>query len=209
MRRTRNFPIGHCGVMPSCLMILPHLSASARVNVTSSSGLDLAVSTAMSAIHFFTSVSMSETYALKYWWCSPPRTGIASGRPTLWTARGIGASLCGDRQWVLGRAVTPSHRSWRWECCKIRNPYNSRNEIVGSAVEMSYRQEPDRPTAICRYRSSRTGPHQRLQHRRDASPQAVTRKVPARPVPQCCEAGVNDLRLHCRDPPPGRASSHT
>src|SRR6266481_4739388 len=35
--------------MPSCLMILPHLSASARVNVASSSGLDLAVSTAMSS----------------------------------------------------------------------------------------------------------------------------------------------------------------
>src|SRR5262245_56570127 len=46
---------GHCGVMPSCLMILPHLSASARVNVASSSGLDLAVSTAMSSIRFFTS----------------------------------------------------------------------------------------------------------------------------------------------------------
>src|SRR5262245_27564233 len=42
-------------------------------------------------------VSLSETYALKYWWCSPPRTGIASGRPTVWTARGIGASLCSDR----------------------------------------------------------------------------------------------------------------
>src|SRR4029077_12368024 len=46
---------GHCGVMPSCLMILPHLSASARVNVASSLGLDLAVSTAMSSIRFFTS----------------------------------------------------------------------------------------------------------------------------------------------------------
>jgi hypothetical protein len=42
-------------------------------------------------------VSLSETYALKYWWCSPPRTGIASVRPTVWTARGIGASLCSDR----------------------------------------------------------------------------------------------------------------
>src|SRR5215831_7314879 len=41
--------------MPSCLMILPHLSASARVNAASSSGLDLAVSTAMSSIRFFTS----------------------------------------------------------------------------------------------------------------------------------------------------------
>src|SRR5215467_4386527 len=30
------------------------------------------------------------------------------------------------------RAVTPSHRSSRRECCKIRNPYNSRNEIVGT-----------------------------------------------------------------------------
>src|SRR6516164_6233207 len=29
---------------------------------------------------------MSEAYALKYWWCSPPRTGIASERPTVWTA---------------------------------------------------------------------------------------------------------------------------
>jgi NAD(P)-dependent dehydrogenase (short-subunit alcohol dehydrogenase family) len=42
-------------------------------------------------------VSLSETYALKYWWCSPPRTGIASVRPTVWIARGIGASLCSDR----------------------------------------------------------------------------------------------------------------
>src|SRR5262249_9161457 len=41
--------------MPSCLMILPNLSASARVNVASSLGLDLAVSTAMSSIRFFTS----------------------------------------------------------------------------------------------------------------------------------------------------------
>src|SRR5215813_4522014 len=27
--------------------------------------------------------SLSETYALKYWWCSPPRTGIASVRPAV------------------------------------------------------------------------------------------------------------------------------
>jgi acetyl-CoA acetyltransferase len=27
-------------------------------------------------------LSLSETYALKYWWCNPPRTGIASVRPT-------------------------------------------------------------------------------------------------------------------------------
>jgi len=40
---------------------------------------------------------LSETYALKYWWCSPPRTRIASGRPTVWMARGTGASLCSDR----------------------------------------------------------------------------------------------------------------
>jgi len=44
-------------------------------------------------------LSISETYALKYWWCSPPRTGIASVRPTVWMVRGIGASLCSDR-WV-------------------------------------------------------------------------------------------------------------
>jgi transposase len=43
------------------------------------------------------SLSLSETYALKYWWCSPPRTGIASGRPTVWAARGTGASLSSDR----------------------------------------------------------------------------------------------------------------
>ena len=36
-------------------MILPHLSASARVNAASSSGLDVAVSTAMVSIRFFTS----------------------------------------------------------------------------------------------------------------------------------------------------------
>ncbi len=42
-------------------------------------------------------LSLSETYALKYWWCSPPRTGIASVRPTVWTVRGIGASFCSER----------------------------------------------------------------------------------------------------------------
>jgi len=41
-------------------------------------------------------LSLSETYALKYWWCSPPRTGIASVWPTVWMVRGIGASLCSD-----------------------------------------------------------------------------------------------------------------
>jgi hypothetical protein len=45
----------------------------------------------------WTGLSLSETYALKYWWCSPPRTGIASVRPTVWTARGTGASFCNDR----------------------------------------------------------------------------------------------------------------
>src|SRR5262249_1894797 len=34
-------------------------------------------------------LSLSETYALKYWWCNPPRTGIASVRPTVWMVRGI------------------------------------------------------------------------------------------------------------------------
>ena len=38
-----------------------------------------------------------KTYALRYWWCSPPRTGTASVRPMVWTARGIGGSLCSDR----------------------------------------------------------------------------------------------------------------
>src|SRR6266487_5011572 len=33
-------------------------------------------------------LSLSKTYALKYWWCSPPRTGIASVRPTVWMVRG-------------------------------------------------------------------------------------------------------------------------
>jgi len=42
-------------------------------------------------------LSLSETYALKYWWCSPPRTGIPNVRPTVWTARGIGASSCSDK----------------------------------------------------------------------------------------------------------------
>jgi hypothetical protein len=31
-------------------------------------------------------------YTLNYWWCSPPRTGVASVRPTVWMVRGIGAS---------------------------------------------------------------------------------------------------------------------
>src|SRR5262249_3055723 len=42
-------------VMLSSLMILPHFSASARVNFASWSGLDFATSTAMSSICFFTS----------------------------------------------------------------------------------------------------------------------------------------------------------
>src|SRR5437660_399254 len=37
-------------------------------------------------------LSLSETHTLKYWWCRPPRTGIASVRPTVWMVRGIGAS---------------------------------------------------------------------------------------------------------------------
>jgi hypothetical protein len=38
-------------------------------------------------------------------------------------------------QWALGRAVTPSHTSSRRECCKIRNPYNSRNEILAKLAK--------------------------------------------------------------------------
>src|SRR5262249_55446914 len=33
---------------------------------------------------------------------------------------------------ALGCAVTPNHRSLRRLCCRISNPYNSRNEIVGT-----------------------------------------------------------------------------
>ena len=52
--RARKHATGtHCGAMPSCLMILPHLSASARVKAASSSGLDRDVSTAMSSMRFF------------------------------------------------------------------------------------------------------------------------------------------------------------
>jgi hypothetical protein len=51
---------------------------------------------------------LSETYALKYWWCSPPRTGIASVRPTVWTARGIGASLRSDRRFPAPIGSEPS-----------------------------------------------------------------------------------------------------
>src|SRR5216683_5896202 len=59
-------------------------------------------------------LSLSETYALKYWWCSPPRTGIASVRPTVWTARGIGASLCGDVLRASRFAIAcPKNRSQR------------------------------------------------------------------------------------------------
>src|SRR5262249_27952078 len=43
------------------------------------------------------SLSLSETYALKYWVCNPPKTGIAGVRPTVWMVRGIGGSLCSDR----------------------------------------------------------------------------------------------------------------
>jgi hypothetical protein len=42
-------------------------------------------------------LSLSETHARIYWWCSPPRTGIASVRPTICTGRGIGVSLCSDK----------------------------------------------------------------------------------------------------------------
>ena len=33
---------------------------------------------------------------------------------------------------AVGCAVTPNHRSSRRACSRIRNPYNSRNEIVGT-----------------------------------------------------------------------------
>src|SRR5262249_13004008 len=66
---------------------------------------------------------------------------LCSGPPSLVTARvdragertapGVGFGQLTAIQSALGRAVTPSHhRSSRRECCKIRNPYNSRNEIV-------------------------------------------------------------------------------
>ncbi len=42
-------------------------------------------------------VCLSETHTRTYWWCSPPRIGTANVRPTVWTARGIGASLYSDK----------------------------------------------------------------------------------------------------------------
>jgi hypothetical protein len=57
----------------------------------------IAVALTTAAVAFLGWLSLSETYALKYWWCSPPRTGTASVQPMVWTARGIGASLCSDR----------------------------------------------------------------------------------------------------------------
>jgi hypothetical protein len=42
-------------------------------------------------------VCLSETHTRIYWWCSPPKIGTANVRPTVWTARGIGASLFSDR----------------------------------------------------------------------------------------------------------------
>ena len=44
-------------------------------------------------------LSLSETHTRMYWWCSPPKIGMGSMRPTAWTARGIGASLYNDK-WV-------------------------------------------------------------------------------------------------------------
>jgi hypothetical protein len=44
-----------------------------------------------------TRVSLPETHARIYLWCSPPNIGTANVRPTVWTARGIGASFCNDR----------------------------------------------------------------------------------------------------------------
>jgi hypothetical protein len=42
-------------------------------------------------------LSLSETHTRIYWWCSPPRIDTANVSPTVWTARGIGASLCSDK----------------------------------------------------------------------------------------------------------------
>jgi len=42
---------------------------------------------------FLVCLSLSETQTRTYWWCSPPKIGIGSTRPAVWTSRGIGASL--------------------------------------------------------------------------------------------------------------------
>src|SRR6266496_5839470 len=65
-------------------------------------------------------MSLSETYALKYWWCSPPRTGIASVRPTVWMVRGIGASLCSE---------AAGHDAKRWLSRGIRATRNLALEL--------------------------------------------------------------------------------
>ena len=49
-------------------------------------------------------LSLSETHARIYWWCSPPKIGTANVCPTVWTARGIGASFCSDK-WVRASLV--------------------------------------------------------------------------------------------------------
>src|ERR1700730_12399169 len=42
-------------------------------------------------------LSLSETHTRIYWWCSPPKIGTGSIRPTVCATRGISASLCSDK----------------------------------------------------------------------------------------------------------------
>jgi hypothetical protein len=43
------------------------------------------------------SVVLSENHIWTYWWCSPPRIGIAAISPGCWIVRRNGASFCNDR----------------------------------------------------------------------------------------------------------------
>src|SRR5262245_13838428 len=54
--------------------------------------------------------------ALKYWWCSPPKIGTGSMRPTVWVVRGISASLCSAlgslRSPIRSRVLADISVSW-------------------------------------------------------------------------------------------------
>src|SRR5258706_16387033 len=80
-------------------------------------------------------LSLSKTYALKYWWCSPVPVGnlrseilmVQSAqnwhrqlRPTVWMVRGIGASLCSE---------AAGHDATRWLSRGIRATRNLALEL--------------------------------------------------------------------------------
>jgi hypothetical protein len=79
--------------------------------------------------------------ALTHWCCSLPRTRIASVRPTVWTARGIGASLCSGDRCVRASLQYFWQELRRWH--KAQH-INLQRPLIGS----EYQPIRDRQTAV-------------------------------------------------------------